>query len=60
MTSVVKERHEIAAIIGYWRSGASVVEICRITGASSIYIYQVITEYLNISDVETHESENSQ
>lgn len=57
MKHVVKERHEKAAIIGYWRCGAGVREICAITGLSEIYIYETIGEYINRKGVENHEDE---
>lgn len=58
MKTVVKERHEKSAIIGYWRCGAGVREIAAITGRSRTFIYETITAYLGGKGVESHEVEN--
>lgn len=58
MKTVVKERHEKAAIIGYWRCGAGVREIAGITGRSTTFIYETIATYLDLKGVESHEVEN--
>lgn len=42
--------YEKAAIIGYWRSGASLGTICDLTGLDCIKIVKVITEYQKINE----------
>lgn len=58
MVTVVKERHEKAAMIGYWRSGATVKEISLIGGWSLTYVYETLAEYLKDFGVESNESES--
>ncbi|HXR85050.1 MAG TPA: hypothetical protein VN722_12110 [Hanamia sp.] len=39
------DQYEIAAIIGYWRSGASYDEISSVTGLFYWIIEKIITQY---------------
>lgn len=40
-------QHERSAIIGYYRSGATLSEICVLTGYMAYDINEVIDNYLN-------------
>ena len=38
-------QYEISAIIGHWRNGASILEICGATGLMDYQIEKVIKDY---------------